>query len=173
MAYSFRAAAFDCQRHCFLCHQNNRRLAEALDASNAWELLRISGERHRLLADNATDVIWIMGLDRHFSYVSPSVEKLIGYTSSEVMQQSFAQVFTAESITVAERVLADLMGAASAGGESFVEYRGELEHSADTSTVWVDITISSIQYGGPVNRHPRGEPGHYRAQIGGPEDTGK
>ena len=130
----------------FYIYRNNRRLAEALDASNATkELLRISEERHRLLADNATDVIWIMGLDRHFSYVSPSVEKLIGYTSSEVVQQSLAQVFTAESITVAERVLADLMGAASAGGESFVEYRGELEQQCkDGSTVWVDITISGM-----------------------------
>ena len=130
----------------FYIYRNNRRLAAALDVSNTTkELLRVSEERHRLLADNATDVIWIMGIDRRFSYVSPSVEKLIGYTSSEVMQQSLAQVFTAESITVAERVLADSMGVVRAGGEVLVEYRGELEQQCkDGSTVWVDVTISGM-----------------------------
>ena len=35
---------------------------------------------HRLLIDNASDVIWTMDLTGKFTYVSPSVEKLRGYT---------------------------------------------------------------------------------------------
>ena len=130
----------------FYIHRNNRRLAAALDASNSTkELLRISEERHRLLADNATDVIWMMGLDRRFTYVSPSVEKLRGYTSSEVMQQSLEQALTPMSIPVATKVLDESM-AAMLAGKTFFEYRGELEQPCkDGSSVWTDVTISAMQ----------------------------
>ena len=46
-----------------------------------------SEEVHRLLADNASDVIWTMDLSGKFTYVSPSVEKLRGFTVEEVMAQ--------------------------------------------------------------------------------------
>ncbi|MEQ8203517.1 MAG: PAS domain S-box protein, partial [Smithellaceae bacterium] len=36
--------------------------------------------RYRLLADNATDVIWVIGLDMRPYYISPSISKLLGYT---------------------------------------------------------------------------------------------
>lgn len=42
-----------------------------------------SEERYRLLADNATDTIWIVQLpDLKLRYVSPSMEYLLGYTPS-------------------------------------------------------------------------------------------
>ncbi len=130
----------------FYIYRNNQRLAEALEVSNTTkELLRVSEERHRLLADNAMDVIWMMGLDRRFTYVSPSVEKLRGYTSSEVMQQSLEQVFAEASVAVAAAVLDQALAAISSG-QSFAEYRGELEQPCkDGSTVWTDVTISPMQ----------------------------
>lgn len=130
----------------FYIHRINRRLSQALVASKKdHELLLVSEERHRLLADNATDVIWMMSLDGRFTYVSPSVEKLRGYTSDEVMQQSLAQVFTATSIPIAEKALSEPI-AAMAMGQAFVEFRGELEQPCkDGSTVWTEVTTSGMK----------------------------
>ncbi len=127
-------------------HRINRRLTQALVSSKKdHELLRISEERHRLLADNATDVIWMMNLDGRFTYVSPSVEILRGYTSAEVMQQSLEQALTAASIPIAKKALEDSITAMVAG-KPFVEFRGELEQPCkDGSTVWTDVTTSGMQ----------------------------
>lgn len=45
-------------------YRNNRKLQAALTASQETrEALRLSEERHRFLADNASDVIWTMDLN--------------------------------------------------------------------------------------------------------------
>lgn len=124
----------------------NRRLRQALVSSKKdHQLLKISEERHRLLADNATDVIWMMNLDGRFTYVSPSVKKLRGYTSDEVMQQSLEEVLTATSIPIARKALGESI-AAMLAGQPFIEFQGELEQPCkDGSTVWTEVTTSGMK----------------------------
>ena len=52
---------------------------------------------YNLIANNASDVIWTMDLDGHFTYVSPSVFQLRGYTPEEAMQQSITESLTPKS----------------------------------------------------------------------------
>jgi len=108
------------------------------------ERLRISEERHRLLADNAIDVILTMDLEGRFSYVSPSVERLRGYTPDEVMQQSMADILTPDSLAVAEAYFAQLHASVAAGLPP-AHFRGEFEQRCkDGSTVWTDVTASPL-----------------------------
>jgi len=51
-----------------------RRVAELEDVEEA---LRASEEKYRLVADNATDMIWVSDLEFKFSYVSPSVARVL------------------------------------------------------------------------------------------------
>ncbi|KAF5088306.1 MULTISPECIES: diguanylate cyclase [Acetobacterium] len=106
--------------------------------------LQQSEERHRLLADNAADVIWTMDLTGRFTYISPSVEKLRGYTVEEVMAQSQEEVLCPGSLVQMHEGLARAINSVQ-NGLPFQVYRGELEQPCkDGTTVWTEATVSGI-----------------------------
>ena len=108
------------------------------------ERLLISEERHRLLADNAIDIIQTMDLDGRFSYVSPSVKKLRGFTADEVKPQSLEEVLAPDSLAIAQAYFGNLRANVETG-LPLENFRGELEQRCkDGSTVWTDVTASPI-----------------------------
>lgn len=126
--------------------RKNRQLQAALAASDeARNALRVSEERHRLLADNASDVIWTLDLNGHFTYVSPSVERLLGYSVAEVMQQTLEQTLTPESAQIAKDGL-DRTLAAIHAKQTVPDFRAELEQPCKQGgTVWTEVSVSGIQ----------------------------
>jgi PAS domain S-box-containing protein len=63
------------------------------------EALSRSEQKYRLLADNATDVIWVLDLGtRKFTFFSPSVKNLRGYTPAEAMELTLEQTLTPASL---------------------------------------------------------------------------
>ncbi len=117
----------------------------------AEEMLRISEERHRLLAENALDVVWTMGLDGKVTYVSPAVEKLRGFTVAEAMAQSLEETLAPGSQAVSLGYWAKLVADLDAGSPP-ERFRGELEYRCrDGSTVWTEvITLPVIGPDGAV-----------------------
>lgn len=110
----------------------------------AEESLRKSQERYRLIADRATDVIWTIDTSGRFTYVSPSVEKLRGYTPAEVMRQSMAEVLTPASLPVVRDIFEKSL-ANVAAGRTVEPFRGELEQPCkDGSTVWTEVTTNGL-----------------------------
>lgn len=69
----------------------------------AEQALAQSERRHRLLAENAWDVVWSMALDGTITYVSPAVERVRGFTPEQARTQSLEQIHPPES---AARVVA-------------------------------------------------------------------
>ena len=78
----------------------------AVERARTDDALRRAEQRYRLISDNSNDVIWLLDLaDLRFSYISPSVERLRGWTAEEIMAQPLAAALTPES---AQRVDASL-----------------------------------------------------------------
>lgn len=60
-----------------------KKIHYAVLRKRAEEALRASEAEYRLLADNGSDTVWRMRLDGVFTYHSPAVMKLRGYTPDE------------------------------------------------------------------------------------------
>ena len=70
------------------------------------EALRRSDARYRLIAENTSDVIWLFDpMQERFTFFSPSVHKLTGYSVTEAMAVSITDLLTPSS---AQQVLSAL-----------------------------------------------------------------
>ena len=108
------------------------------------EALRVSEERHRLIAENALDVLWTMAPDGRITYVSPSVETLRGFTVDEALAQSIDEILTPASATESVAALSAIITEAASGREP-APYRGEQEYRCkDGSTLWCDVMARAV-----------------------------
>lgn len=81
--------------------------------------LQASESKYRLLSENSGDVIWLFDLPANrFSYVSPSVKQLRGYTAEEVFGQTMEQVLTPKSYRMVMESLPKRLAEMAAGMES-------------------------------------------------------
>jgi len=111
-----------------------------------------SEERYRLLAENAEDIIWTVDNDFNYTYISPSVARLRGFSPEELIARSFEKTMTAESY---RRVMArhEKILKAEARGETHASTRLEVElYCQDGSTILVEFTARRIldSNGNPV-----------------------
>ena len=106
--------------------------------------LKQSDDRYRLLAENVKDVIWTMDITGHFTYVSPSVKELRGYTPEEVMGQGLDQALTPESSRRVFQYITEGLEALKRTGR-FPEGSREVEQPKKAGgTVWTEVTISGL-----------------------------
>ena len=107
----------------------------------AEEQLRISEGRHRLLAENALDVVWTIEPDGTISYISPAIEKLRGLTPAEAMRQPLEEIHPPESLAKSLGYFQQLHARTQAG-LPLEPFRGELEYwCQDGSTIWCYVLV--------------------------------
>ena len=76
---------------------------------------RESEAKYRWLLDNMADVITVIDMDLHFTYVSPSIMRMRGYTAEEATAQTFEQVMTPESLQIIAKVFEEEMQLEASG----------------------------------------------------------
>ena len=89
--------------------------------------LRRSEQRHRLLAENAYDVVWTMALDGGITYVSPAVQRMRGFTPAEAMAQTLDEIHPPATAASVAAYYSDLFAAIAGGSEPPI-FRGEHEY---------------------------------------------
>jgi len=91
----------------------NRRLQREIVAREETTTeLRESERNFRFITENSADVIWTLDIaSRRFTYVSPSVARLRGYSVEEVMARPMTAALSPESAQRAEAVLDESIAA--------------------------------------------------------------
>ncbi|MDP2144102.1 MAG: diguanylate cyclase [Gallionella sp.] len=82
--------------------RTNRRLKSSITALETTQQALAKSEKHyRVLVETMRDVVWVLDSETlYFRYVSPSVERLRGYTPEEVMCESLDAALTPEYATL-------------------------------------------------------------------------
>jgi PAS domain S-box-containing protein len=96
------------------------------------------------LIENTNDVIWTMEIDGTISYISPSVEKMRGFTPAEAIRQPIEEIHTPDSLSIVQGYFKRLTDALQAGIRP-EDFMGELEYRCkDGSTIWAEANVCTI-----------------------------
>jgi PAS domain S-box-containing protein len=109
--------------------------------------LRESEKRYRILAENVKDIIWMTDLQLKYTYISPSVERVRGFTVEEMLNSTVHSQITPASVETALEVL---------NKEKLIEQKPDCDknrvrkldlevYCKDGSTLWTEHTISFLR----------------------------
>lgn len=121
-------------------------LRDITGRKKAEEALRQSEERYRLLADHMKDLLWLMDLDLNMVSISPSAEKLIGYTIDELKENPLGKLLTEESVKKAIDYFSIEMPKGLAAPDYILKQSLELEFCCKNGhTLWGENKFSFIR----------------------------
>lgn len=125
------------------------------DRKHQDDLIRESEEKYRLLADHMKDQIWLMDLDLKITYVSPSVERALGYTLDAIKKMSLDKLLSRASFHTAQNFFSREMPVALAAPLDYILNRSlDLEfRRKDGHKLWGECMFSFIrdENGKPVS----------------------
>ncbi len=106
-----------------------------------------SEKKFRFLAEQMKDIVWTMNMDLKTTYVSPSVEKILGFTPDERKKQSVIEQLTPDSLQHIFKILHEELineNNEEIAPDRCVSIEVEYYHK-DGSTRWCENVISGIR----------------------------
>ncbi len=79
-------------------------LTEITERKKAEDDLRKSEAKFRFLSENMSDIVWTVDMNFRTTYVSPSVENILGFTQEERLAQSPEEMMTPQSLKAMKKL---------------------------------------------------------------------
>jgi PAS domain S-box-containing protein len=104
-----------------------------------------SEQRYRMLAENSNDVIWVMNPQMQTLYMSPSIEKQLGYTFEEYTTMPFEKRFAGDHAELMKKLFTENFQKAMQDPSlnSFV-YELQYAHK-DGGIIWGESSMSLVR----------------------------
>ncbi|MFZ3047036.1 MAG: PAS domain S-box protein, partial [Desulfatirhabdiaceae bacterium] len=106
-----------------------------------------SENKYRIIAENTADLISTLDMNLNFTYVSPAIMRLSGFTVEEAMKQTLEQILTPESMQLAldvfeKEMLMEISETADPDRTRILELE---EYKKDGSTIWMEVSFSYLR----------------------------
>lgn len=130
---------------------------------NTLHQLAESQKQFRIIAENAQDVIWLMDNEYRFTFITPSVMRMYGYSSKEFLEKKWSDLLTPDSLRRANLGQQE-RAHREAAGEQNVQIVLELEQiRASGEIFWTEVVTNRL----------RDETGHSTGFLGATRDITK
>ena len=109
------------------------------------EALKESRKIYKLLADNSYDVIFTLDNDLKTTFVSPSVERMYGYTVEEFLSLSLKDLLTSSSLNISMRNHQKRAVLEQQNPNQLIYITSELEQvRKDGTTFWTEVVTTRM-----------------------------
>jgi len=115
---------------------------DVTDKKLSEEALKTSEEKYRLITEQASDVIWVSNLTKgNFTYISPSVLQLRGFTPEEALKESLEESLTPQSFVVVRDAIAKNLRDFKENLETRNYYLDEIQQPCKNGDIiWVEVS---------------------------------
>ncbi len=117
-----------------------------IDRLSSRQALQASEERYRFITENTADVIWMLDKYLNYTFISPSITRINGFTVEEAMSRGITQRMTADSLNkIAGALEAGTIPVldGTPGQKRWFTFEMETYHK-NGSTVWMETSMALI-----------------------------
>ena len=117
-----------------------------IDRLASRQALQASEERYRFITDHTADIIWVLDKKLRYTFISPSVTRLRGFTVEEAMAHDVTKQLTPASLDeLTKSIESGIIPALDGVADREQWFTRELEmYRKDGSTVWMETSVTTV-----------------------------
>lgn len=117
------------------------------ELQSATDLATENEKKYRLIAENTTDVVWLADMDLNVTYISPSVEKMLGWSVDEYLKLTMSDRHPPHTIQQVNAILEEeLRKEDDPECDKNRSRHLEIQHYKKNGTLlWIELNVSFLR----------------------------